>query len=39
MAELFLDEWMNRLKDACNGDPEVKDKLAEINFSPTICCG
>jgi hypothetical protein len=39
MAELFSDEWINRLKDLWNADPEVKDKLAEINFSSTICCG
>ena len=39
MAELFSDEWMTQLKDAWNADPEVKDKLAEINFSSVITCG
>ena len=39
MAELFSDEWINKLKDAWNNDPDVKDKLAEINFNSTICCG
>jgi putative sterol carrier protein len=39
MAELFSDEWINALKDAWNNDPEVKDKLAEINFSSVITCG
>jgi len=39
MAELFTDEWINALKDAWNGDPEVKDKLAEINFNSKIGCG
>ncbi|MBO1927801.1 SCP2 sterol-binding domain-containing protein [Thiomicrorhabdus sp. 6S2-11] len=39
MADLFSEEWMNQLKDAWNSEPEVKDKLAEINFSSTICCG
>jgi len=39
MAELFSDEWINQLKDLWNDDPEVKDKLAEINFGSTICCG
>ena len=39
MAELFSEEWMNQLKDAWNAEPEVKDKLAEINFSSVITCG
>jgi len=39
MAVLFSEEWMNQLKDAWNGDPEVKDKLAEIGFNSTIVCG
>ena len=39
MAQLFTDEWINSLKDAWNGDPEVKDKLAEINFDSVIGCG
>ena len=39
MAQLFSDEWINALKDAWNNDPEVKDKLAEINFNSKIACG
>ena len=39
MAQLFSDEWINALKDAWNGDPEVSDKLAEINFNSVITCG
>lgn len=39
MIELFSDEWINGLKDLWNNDPEVSDKLAEINFSSTITCG
>ena len=39
MAELFSDVWMKELKDAWNAEPEVRDKLAEINFSSVITCG
>lgn len=39
MAALFSPEWVNQLKDAWNAEPEVKDKLAEINFSSMICAG
>lgn len=39
MAELFSDAWMNELKDAWNGDAEVKDKLADIDFNSVIACG
>jgi len=39
MAQLFTDEWINALKDEWNADPEVSDKLAEINFSSVITCG
>jgi putative sterol carrier protein len=39
MAELFSDAWMKELMDAWNGEPEVKDKLAEIGFSSVITCG
>ncbi|HEY9128635.1 MAG TPA: hypothetical protein VIN02_02245 [Sulfurovum sp.] len=39
MAQLFSNEWINDLKDAWNRTPEVKDKLAEINFSSVITCG
>ena len=37
--QLFTDEWINRLKDLWNEEPEVSDKLAKINFSATIACG
>lgn len=39
MAELFSDAWINELKDAWNNEPDVKEKLAEINFSSVITCG
>jgi len=39
MAELFSNEWINKLKDLWNETPEVSDKLAEINFNATIGCG
>lgn len=39
MADMFSDDWMNALKDEWNGEPDVKDKLAEINFSSTIGYG
>ena len=39
MIELFSDEWINKLKDLWNGEPEVSGKLAEINFNSTIGCG
>ena len=39
MAQLFSAEWMNELKDAWNDEPEVRDKLAEINFNSVIYCG
>jgi hypothetical protein len=39
MAALFSDEWMKQLMDAWNGEPDVKDKLAEIGFNSVICCG
>jgi len=39
MAELFSAAWMNELKDAWNADPEVKDKLADIDFNSVIACG
>lgn len=39
MAALFSDDWMKQLKDAWNGEPEVRDKLAEINFDSVITCG
>ena len=39
MAQLFSEEWINKLKDAWNADPEVSGKLAEIGFSSVITCG
>ncbi|MCB1875822.1 MAG: SCP2 sterol-binding domain-containing protein [Chromatiales bacterium] len=39
MAELFSDDWMNELKEAWNAEPEVRNKLADINFSSVITCG
>lgn len=39
MAALFSADWMNHLKDAWNGEPEVTDKLAEIDFNSVIYCG
>ena len=39
MAALFSDAWMKQLMDAWNGEPEVKDKLAEIGFGSVITCG
>ena len=39
MIELFSDEWINGLKDLWNNDPEVSDKLAEIDFCSVITCG
>ena len=39
MAELFSDEWINKLKDAWNADPEVSGKLAEAGFDSMICAG
>mgnify|MGYP003573164852 FL=1 len=39
MAELFSDAWMKELMEAWNGEPEVKDKLAEIGFCSVITCG
>ena len=39
MAKLFSNEWINELKDAWNNDPEVSDKLADIDFDSKIACG
>lgn len=39
MPELFSSDWMNELKDQWNGEPDVKDKLAEIGFNSIITCG
>ena len=37
--ELFSDAWMKQLMEAWNGEPEVKDALAEIGFNSVISCG
>lgn len=39
MAALFSDEWMKQLMAAWNAEPEVREKLAEINFDSVITCG
>jgi putative sterol carrier protein len=39
MSQLFSAAWMNELKDAWNAEPEVCEKLAEINFNSVITCG
>ena len=39
MAKLFSEEWINELKDAWNNAPDVKEKLADINFNSVITCG
>ncbi len=39
MPALFSDEWMKKLMDAWNAEPDVKDKLADIGFNSVICCG
>ncbi len=39
MAELFSDEWMKGFMDAWNGEPDLSDALAEINFNSVIGYG
>ena len=39
MADLFSDEWMKSFQDIWNADPELKDALAEIEFSSVIGYG
>jgi putative sterol carrier protein len=39
MSAIFSADWMNDLKEAWNGEPEVCDKLAEIEFNSVIYCG
>ena len=39
MAKIFSAEWMQSLMDAWNNEPEVSQKLAEINFNSVIYCG
>lgn len=39
MAELFSEEWMQGYKEEWNKEPELADKLAQINFKSTIGYG
>lgn len=39
MAELFSDEWMKGFMNAWNGEPDLSDALAEINFNSVIGYG
>ena len=39
MAELFSEEWIGKLKDAWNADPEISGKLADAGFDSMICAG
>ncbi len=39
MAELFSEEWMQSFKDQWNGEPELSDALAKINFNSVIGYG
>ncbi|MBF0265020.1 MAG: SCP-2 sterol transfer family protein [Gammaproteobacteria bacterium] len=39
MADLFSEEWMTSFQNIWNADPELKDALAEINFSSVIGYG
>lgn len=39
MSELFSPEWMESYMNAWNGEPELCDALAEINFNSVIGYG
>ena len=39
MADLFSEEWMTSFQSIWNTDPELKDALAEIEFSSVIGYG
>ncbi len=39
MADLFDDEWMKSFQGIWNGDPALKDALAEIGFNSVIGYG
>ncbi len=39
MAELFDAEWMTGFQNAWNGEPELADALAKIDFNSTIGYG
>ena len=39
MADLFTNEWINKLKDAWNAEPEVAGALEKIGYSTVIGAG
>ena len=39
MADIFTDEWMKSFQDAWNGEPELSDALAKIDFNTVIGYG
>ena len=39
MADLFTDEWMKSFQEAWNGEPELSDALAKIDFNTVIGYG
>lgn len=39
MADMFSEEWMQKYKDAWNGDKDLKDALQKIGFNSVIGYG
>ena len=39
MADLFSEEWMQRFTEQWNGEPELSDALAKIDFNSVIGYG
>lgn len=39
MSDLFTDDWMKSFMDEWNGEPELSDALAKIDFNSTIGYG
>ncbi len=39
MADLFSEEWMQSFKEQWNGEPELSDALAKIDFNSVIGYG
>ena len=39
MADLFSEEWMQSFKEQWNGEPELSDALAKIDFNSVIAYG
>ncbi|MCP3852978.1 MAG: SCP-2 sterol transfer family protein [Gammaproteobacteria bacterium] len=39
MPTLFSDDWMKTFQDVWNGEPELKDALAQIDFNSAIGYG